>query len=127
MRGILGASAVTLLLVIGCGEEPEPASQLNLLLLDPVTAEQTVFTLRCDPSGGDAPRPASLCRALEMHTEEMLPPQPRLLCEGDLHSRYIGIEGTFDGRRVETALPFCDKNGPERFWLGYVQPPRHVG
>jgi Subtilisin inhibitor-like len=123
LRTIAAICGMALLLGACAGGEPDAATRLTLVLFNPITAEKKTYSLTCDPAGGSAPRAAGLCRTLEANAETMLPDAANSLCCRDVHSRYIGIEGTFDGRRVETALPFCDREWPERLWLEYVQPP----
>ena len=103
------AVGLVLALVLG-GCQHDPSTDLTIH----VTArEDTVYTLRCDPPGGDLPRAAAVCAALTQHHDLFLnPPPTRSTCVGGPGvPPSISIEGRYRNEDVHVAGRSCDWPG----------------
>jgi Subtilisin inhibitor-like len=102
--GLIGWVLIVLVLG-GCQRDPE----IDLTIK--VTArEESTYTLRCDPSGGDLPRAAAVCAAIAHHRDLFLnPPRARSTCVGGVFvPPSISIEGRYRGADVAVGGRSCD-------------------
>jgi hypothetical protein len=85
------------------------------------------FTLRCDPTGGDMPHRASLCRIIGLHPRAMLfPADARSTCIGGIGIPEVTVRGTSRGRHVSLeGAPLCTWPGgvgPFAYWAAASEP-----
>jgi hypothetical protein len=71
------------------------------------------FTLRCDPTGGDMPNRAVLCKMISEHPQAMLDPgKARSTCIGGIGTPSVSVSGTRNGHRVDLkARVMCEWPG----------------
>jgi hypothetical protein len=80
------------------------------------SGEDQRFTLRCDPTGGDMPNRAALCKLIAEHPVAMLTPgQMRSTCDGGVGAPpSVTVAGTRGGHRVGFgARVMCEWPGGE--------------
>lgn len=86
------------------------------------------FTLRCDPTGGEMPNRAALCKMISEHPAAMLDPgRARSTCVGGMGvPPSVSVSGRSRGRPVKvTARVSCDWPGGEgalAFWAAADMP-----
>lgn len=101
----LAAVLVTVGAAAGCGEAT-PSTSLTLVATNPHLGRAT-FTLRCDPPGGDVPRPASACARLGGDPRVLLRPKP-FTCWGGTFSWWdVTVSGRYDGEPVSVRTSTC--------------------
>jgi len=105
------------LVLAGCsgGDETPHATELKITV-EGFTAslqqQDTIYTLRCDPPGGNLPRAAAVCGAISQHRALFLDPPLRGTCIGGLGvPPSISMAGRYRGREVETGGRSCDWPG----------------
>jgi hypothetical protein len=107
--------------LVGCGGGPDT----NLTIEVANGFGQQQYRLKCDPEGGDVPRPKELCALLADNADVMLFRAPhRSTCIGGLSTVHLRVHGDFDTRKVDaTEIDACQGNGEaERLWLSQLPP-----
>jgi hypothetical protein len=108
-RLLFAVAAASLIAVAGCGTASSAGSgstgksahaELTVRL---VTSGSTLkhWTLRCDPTGGNAPDAAATCKALMRMEQPFSPPKKHMMCPMILiSSKRIVVTGTWFGHKV---------------------------
>ena len=105
MRGRVAVLAAACVAAAGCGDE-SPSTSLRLVATNSSVGRAT-FTLECEPAGGDVPRPAAACAALERDPDVLLRPT-RFMCFGGTFSWWgIRITGRYHGNPVDVRTNSC--------------------
>jgi hypothetical protein len=110
-----------LVAVVGCGASTAgswtPSTELRVSYFpdgraDTAASERTLWTLRCDPMGGNMPKRAAACQKLDTMKNPFAPFRKDLQCT-DIYGgpEQALITGTHDGRRVWVVLG--QRNGCE--------------
>jgi hypothetical protein len=130
LRGAATGLVVLLsLLAWGCGGRP-PSTVLSVRIASGVgsSGKDQRFTLRCNPTGGDMPNRAALCKLISEHRIGMLTPgQMRSTCVGGVGvPPSVTVVGTQRGRRVGfVARVMCEWPGGEAalaYWAAADMP-----
>lgn len=108
---VIGSSLV--LLLAGCGGSTATHLSVRIDSGFGAQARHQRFTLRCNPTGGDIPHRAALCRMIAGHSKAMLyPDTSRSSCLGSVGGPSVTVTGTALGRDVSfTRRPMCDWPG----------------
>lgn len=105
---------------------PSGGTELVVEARDTSGAPAVISRLRCDPPGGDHPRPRAACRDLAAAAEAAFAPPPAdELCTQQYGGpRTARISGTYRGRPVDVRLERTDGCAIARWEaLGDVLPP----
>ena len=93
----------------------DPSTDLSITLskLEGQPAEESTFTLTCDPVGGDLPAAAAACDNLESpNVDPFAPVPPDQLCQDVIAGPgQITVTGTWDGEAVDAQ--FSQRNSCE--------------
>lgn len=93
--------------------DPSTALSITLSKLDGQPAEESTFTLTCDPVGGDLPAAATACDNLASpNVDPFAPVPPDQLCQDVIGGPgQITVTGTWDGEAVDAQ--FSQRNSCE--------------
>ena len=105
-RGFVAGLAVAVL--AGCGGQPR--TDLSITVSN--AFGQHEYQLTCDPDGGDKILAEKLCAFLNEAHDVMLAGPTSSSCAGGLGTVHLHVQGTFDGRSVDTAngIDSCSGN-----------------
>lgn len=98
----LAVLAFAMAAAAGCGGHSSNTSLRITVFNGPRTH---AFTLRCDPPGGSAPQPASICAELRRSPEMLARGRAlRNSCPGGDVTREVRVKGRYRGRPVDAGF-----------------------
>jgi len=110
------ALLLAVLVSAGCGDGSRPGqgggavdSRLTVTVSDAPAAAPRTWTLTCDPPGGDHPRPAEACAAIDAARQPFAPKPADAMCTL-IHGgpQTATITGTWRGSPVDAAYRRTD-------------------
>jgi hypothetical protein len=107
VRGCVVVTALVLSLPALAGASTAASTNLTISVYPNGIASSVVhrYTLRCNPTGGSAPRPLRACRALARLASPFAPVPPHTLCaQISGGPQEAVVKGVLRGRRVDARL-----------------------